>query len=203
MVYTVVRFILFLLFKIFFNFRSFGRENFPKQGPVIIASNHASFFDPIIVGIGASRKLNYMARDTLFRNKIFARLLYSLNTLPLKRDGADINAFKMVLNKLLQGNAVLVFPEGTRSSNGDLQRPKAGIGFLEVNSSAPILPCYIKGSLDALPRHSIIPRFRPVSVYFGKALRFNENFKGNKRDRYMFIAEQVMSAIAELKKNAN
>jgi 1-acyl-sn-glycerol-3-phosphate acyltransferase len=168
-----------------------------------VASNHASFFDPIIVGIGAPRKLNYMARDTLFRNKIFARLLHWVAALPLKRDGSDIDAFKMVLNKLSQGKAVLVFPEGTRSRNGNLQRPKAGIGFLEANSSALILPCYVKGSLDALPRHSILPKFSQVSVYYGKPLRFGKDFTGNKRARYMYIAEQVMSAIANLKKNAD
>lgn len=203
MFHIFARFILFLLFKIFFRLKVFGRENFPKEGSVIVAPNHASFLDPMIVGVGAPRKLNYLARDTLFRFKPFARMLHLVNTSPIKRESGDINAFKLILNKLSQGKPVLIFPEGTRSRNGVLQGPKSGIGFLQVSSRATVLPCYVKGSIDAWPRHSRFPRVRPVSVYFGRPLRFGEKFSGDKRERYIYIAEQVMVAIGELEKSAN
>jgi len=176
-------------------------ENFPRTGPVIVASNHASLLDPIIVGIAAPRRLNYMAKDTLFKNRLFAWIIYSLGGVPLKREGADVAAFKEALNRLTQGKPVLVFPEGTRSKDGDLQRPRPGIGFLEANSSALILPCYIKGSIDVLPAHSLIPRPRPISIYFGRPMKFDD-VKIDKKDRYIFIAEKVMERIAELKTHA-
>jgi 1-acyl-sn-glycerol-3-phosphate acyltransferase len=202
MFYTFIRFIGFLLFKIFFRLEIFGRENFPKEGPVIVAPNHASFLDPIIVGIGAPRKLNYLARDTLFRSRSFAKFLYLINVSPMRRETGDVNAFKLALNRLSQKKAVLIFPEGTRSKDGNLQDPKFGIGFLQVSSGATILPCYVKDSMEAWPRHSRFPRPRPVSVYFGKPLRFDGG-KALGRERYTLIARGVMAAIKELKEKAD
>lgn len=203
MFYTVTRFILFLLFKIFFRLKIFGRENFPQNGSLIVASNHASFLDPMIVGVGAPLKLDYLARDTLFRSKFFAKVLYLCNVSPLKRESGDINAFKLTLNKLSKGRKILIFPEGTRSKDGDLQSPKSGIGFLQTVSKADILPCYVKGSMAAWPRHSRFPRFRPVSLYFGKPLRFEKSMSVDKRERYEQIADTAMKAIGELKRNAD
>lgn len=203
MFYTFSRFILGVFFKICLRLKAFGRENFPLEGPLIVASNHASFFDPIIIGIGAPRKLNYLARDTLFRFKPFAKILYLVNTFPLKREGSDINAFRISLSKLSEGKAVLIFPEGTRSQDGNLQKPKYGIGFLAARSGAQILPCYVKGSMEALPRHLKLPKLRPVSVHFGKPLNLDKDFLGDKRQLYAHVAEEVMAAIRELKKNAD
>lgn len=203
MFYTVARFILFLLFKIFFRLRIVGRKNFPTEGRVIVAPNHVSFLDPMIVGVGAPRKLSYLARDTLFGFKPFAKILHWVHVSPMKRETGDINAFKTALAKLSKDEPLLIFPEGTRSKNGNLQEPKAGIGFLQVSSAATILPCYVKGSMEAWPKHSKFPRPRHVSVFFGKPLKFNDGFSGDKRERYMHVAREVMKAIGELKKNAD
>lgn len=202
MLYTFARFILFLLFKIFFQLKVFGIENFPNKGPIIVTPNHVSYLDPLIVGVGAPRKLIFLARDNLFHFRFFARLLNKLNAFPLKREGGDISAFKLAVGKLLAGQAVLVFPEGTRSNDGKLQDPKLGIGFLEKVTGADVLPCYVKGSVDALPRHSLFPKFKPVSLYFGEPLRFSKEFSGDRKQRYAEIAGRVMMAIAELEKNA-
>lgn len=201
MLYTVARFILFLLFKIFFHLKIFGRENFPKSGSFIVAPNHASFLDPMIVGIGAPQKLEYLARDTLFRFKVFAKILYLINVSPIKRDTGDINAFKTALNRLSHGKGILIFPEGTRSKDGNFQEPKPGIGFLQRASGASIVPCYIKGSMEAWPRHSKFPRCRPVSVYFGKSLKL-EKTSGRKREYYEYVAREAMRAIKELKEKS-
>ncbi|MBU1146851.1 MAG: 1-acyl-sn-glycerol-3-phosphate acyltransferase [Candidatus Omnitrophica bacterium] len=191
-----------MFFKIFLRLKVFGRENFPKDGGVIVAPNHVSFLDPLIVGVAAPRKLNYLARSTLFRSKVFAKMLYWVNVSPIKREIGDANAFKLVLNRLRQQKPVLVFPEGTRSQDGDLQEPKSGIGFLQAVSGASILPCYVKGSREAWPRHSKFPRCGHVSVHFGKSLRFDEKFSGSKKERYMYIAREVMRVIEELKRTA-
>jgi len=203
MFYTFWRFVLFLFFKIFLRLKVFGRENFPKDGGVIVAPNHVSFLDPLIVGVAAPRKLNYLARSTLFRPKIFAKMLYWVNVSPIKRETGDANAFKLVLNRLRQQKPVLIFPEGTRSQDGKLQDPKSGIGFLQVTSGADILPCYVEGSREAWPRHSKFPRFAHVSVHFGKLLRFDKNFSGGKKERYMHIAREVMHSIRELRDNTH
>jgi len=202
MFYTFTRFIAFLLFKIFFRLQIFGREDFPKEGPVIVAPNHTSFLDPIIVGIGVPRKLNYLARDTLFRFRPFAKMLRWIHVSPIKRETGDVNAFKLTLNKLSQGEPILIFPEGTRSGDGNLQKPKSGIGFLQNTSGVNILPCYVKGSMEAWPKYSRFPRPRCVSVYFGKSMEFEKTL-GDKKERYMHIAGQVMEAIAGLKRDAD
>ncbi|MBU3912387.1 MAG: 1-acyl-sn-glycerol-3-phosphate acyltransferase [Candidatus Omnitrophica bacterium] len=203
MFYTFARFIVLLLFKIFFRLKVFGRGNFPEKGPLIVVSNHASFLDPMIAGVAAPRKLIYLARDTLFRFRPFGYILNRVNTFPLKRGKGDLAAFRLALGKLSEGQAVLVFPEGTRSSDGNLQAPKSGIGFLHSISKAAILPCYVKGSMEAWPRHSRFPRHSAVSVYFGKPLSFDKNFPGNKRESYLIIARETMKAIAELKIHAD
>ena len=201
MFHIVVRFIAFLLFKIFFRLRVFGRKNFPVKEPVIVASNHVSFLDPILVGVAAPPKLNYLARDTLFKSRFFARILYMLNVSPIKRESGDVNTFRTALSKLSQRKPILIFPEGTRSRDGNLQEPKTGIGFLQVASGASILPCYVKGSVEAWPRHSKFPRVSPVSVYFGRPLKF-EKTSGNKRERYVHIAKQTIAAIAKLREDS-
>lgn len=202
MLYTCARFILFLLFKIFFRMRIYGRKNFPKSGAVIVAPNHVSFFDPLIAGVGAPRKLNFLARDNLFRVRPFGRILYAVNAHPIKREGGDINAFKIALSRLEKGEAVLIFPEGTRSRDGNLQEAKSGIGFLQRSSGAAVLPCYIKGSQEAWPRHSRFPRPSRISVHFGKPLVFEE-ISSDKKKQYAYVSQGVMAAIGELKNNAD
>ncbi|MFC1667373.1 lysophospholipid acyltransferase family protein [Candidatus Omnitrophota bacterium] len=204
MCYTILRAFFLLFFKICFRLKIFGRETFPLEGSMIVASNHVSFLDPIVVAVGAPRKLIFLARDTLFKFRPFGRALNLINTFSVKQEGGDIGAFKLALNKLSQGDLVVIFPEGTRSEDGNLQKPKHGIGFIQAASGASILPCYVKGSREALPRHSFFPRFNQISIYFGKPLKFDKDlFKEHKKIRHRYVAKQVMAAIAELKENAN
>ena len=127
-----------------------------------------------------------------------------LQVFPIKRESSDIGAFKFFLSKLLNDKAVFIFPEGTRSKDGNLQKPKHGIGFLQVASAAPVLPCYVEGSNEALPKGTRFPNFRsPISVYFGKPIIFDKDISCDKKERYMHIAEKTMQAIKDLKKNAD
>ncbi|MDP6685343.1 MAG: lysophospholipid acyltransferase family protein [Candidatus Omnitrophota bacterium] len=203
MVYIFTRLLAKLVFKVLFNLKIFGRRNFPKEGPIIVASNHASFIDPVAIGIGASRKMYFMARGSLFRSRFFGKYLRLINTFPVKLKGGDINAFKMTLGKLKDKRAVLIFPEGTRSVDGNLQKPHSGIGFLQVASGASILPCYVKGSEEALPKGVKLPRFKRVSVHFGKQMRFDDRVSGHKKEKYTAIAREVMKEIGKLKENAS
>ena len=197
MAYFISRAILRVLFKILFRLEVIGAENCPEYGPLILASNHVSFLDPILVGVSVSRPLNFMARDSLFKHKIFAKVLRAVNAFPLKRDGVDLGAMRSAIDKLAEGKAVLIFPEGTRSKDGTLGSPRPGIGLLAANSGASILPCYIEGAIDALPRHVVFPRFKKISVYMGKPLRFDTRDTG--KEYYTKIAMDTMAAIRGLK----
>jgi len=199
MIYFISRNILKLFFKIFFRLRIVGSENCPKFGPLIVAPNHTSFLDPLIAGFAVRRELNFMARNSLFRNIIFGKILTSVNAFPLKREGADVGAMRSAIDKLCHEKAVLIFPEGTRSKDGTLGTPRAGIGFLAASSGASILPCYIKGSRESLPKGAVFPRFRKITVYVGKPLRVNKDSAG--KERYMQIAKDTMAAISALKNN--
>jgi len=199
MIYFISRSILKALFKIFFRLKIIGSENCPENGPLIVAPNHASFLDPLIAGFAVPRELNFMARNSLFRNKIFGRILTAVNAFPLKRKGADVGAMRLAIDKLCHGKAVLIFPEGTRSKDDRLGIPGAGIGLLAASSGASILPCYIKGSREALPRGAVFPRFKKITVYVGKPLRVDKNSYG--KEYYMQIAEDTMREINALKDN--
>jgi len=199
MIYFISRSILKALFKIFFRLKIIGSENCPENGPLIVAPNHASFLDPLIAGFAVPRELNFMARNSLFRNKIFGRILTAVNAFPLKRKGADVGAMRLAIDKLCHGKAVLIFPEGTRSKDDRLGIPGAGIGLLAASSGANILPCYIKGSREALPRGAVFPRFKKITVYVGKPLRVDKNSYG--KEYYMQIAEDTMREINALKDN--
>ncbi len=201
MIYFIARNILKLLFKIFFRLKITGAENCPKNGPLIVASNHASFFDPLIAGFAVPRELNFMARDSLFRNRIFGKMIAMVNAFPLRREGADLVAMRLAIDKLCQGKAVLIFPEGTRSRDGNLGTPRAGIGLLAASSGANILPCYIKGSIKVLPKGAIFPRLKKISVCIGKPVKFDKN--GSGREYYGQIAENTMAAISELKSRSS
>ncbi len=183
----------------FFRLRIAGSANCPKTGPLIIAPNHTSFLDPLIAGFAVPRGLNFMARNSLFRNRIFGNILKSVNAFPLKREGADVGAMRLAIDKLCHGKAVLIFPEGTRSRDGNLGKPRAGIGFLAASSGAKILPCYIKGSREAFPRGAIFPRFKKITVCVGKPLEVDKD--KSEKEYYMQIAEDTMAAIRALKKN--
>jgi len=122
-----------------------------------------------------------------------------MNAFPLKREGADVGAMRSAIDKLCNGKAVLIFPEGTRSKDGNLGEPRAGIGLLAASAGANILPCYIKGSREALPKGAIFPRFKKITVYVGKPLKIDKN--KSEKECYIQIAEDTMKAIKALKKN--
>src|SRR3989338_4704218 len=114
MTYTVSRFICLLISKFFFRIGWQGRENIPKKGGFIIASNHVSYLDPVMVGIASPRKLNYMARHDLFLNPVFSRWLFSVGAFPVKRKTEDISALKEAIKRVKEGRGLLLFPEGER-----------------------------------------------------------------------------------------
>jgi len=139
-----------------------GRRHMPATGPVLVVSNHQSFFDPVLVGLASRRYLAYLARKTLFKNRYLRGVIESLDAIPIDQEGLGIDGLKAVLEKLSQGKAVLVFPEGHRTFDGGLQELMAGVTLLVKKVKAPIVPVGIAGAFDSWPREAKWPTAAPV-----------------------------------------
>lgn len=200
-VYEFSRFWLWLWLKIWNRFTAVGSGNMPPLGGVIIASNHASFLDPPIVGCGLmSRYVRFLARDTLFRNRLGAWWADNVGVVSIDRNRGDIAAFRAALAVLKAGGALCLFPEGTRTLDGNLQAPKSGIGFLIIKAAVPVVPVYVEGSFAAFPKGAKWMRPVKITVHYGSTItpdEFRQLDTG--KDIYDKVAELVMTRIAELK----
>ncbi len=165
-------------FTLGWGFRAGGREFLPRTGPALIVANHQSYLDPILVGLAAHRPLTYLARSTLFKKRIPAAIIRSYGAVPIDR-GYGREGLQAVFDELDQGRAVLMFPEGERSQNGQIQELKAGISLIVKRTSAPIIPCGLAGCYDMWPRQAKRPKLSPlfmpdagrsVAVVFGEAV---------------------------------
>jgi 1-acyl-sn-glycerol-3-phosphate acyltransferase len=176
-----------------FGFRARGSERVPAQGAAIVASNHVSGWDPLLVGLAVRREVHFLAKEELFRNPLLRWLITAYNALPVRRGGIDRRALRASLAVLEGGGVVLLFPEGTRSASGELLEPKAGVGFLASRAGAIIVPAYIAGS-GALGNAFL--RRRPVEVTFGNALPPGA---GDSSEAYRATAERTMEEVRRLK----
>ena len=184
--------------KLGFRLRIYGRENLIEDGPAILASNHASYLDPPLVGVCCRKDVYFLARKSLFERPVVGPILAQLNTIPVDRDRGDVGAVRALIKLLKSGNRVLVFPEGTRSKDGNLQPARAGVGLLIAKSLAPVVPVRVFGSFAALPRTGGI-RFVPITVVIGKPLFFTKQDLGtDERAAYQVLSDRVMAAIAAL-----
>jgi len=193
------------LYAVYFRWRVFNAGRVPPTGAVILASNHASFIDPPLVGAALQRPINYLARESLFRFPGIGALLRSWNSVPVDRDGGGAAGLKGILDRLLAGGGIILFPEGTRTRDGRLQPARSGIGLVVVKSDAPVVPVRVFGTFEAFGRNCKFPRPRRIAVKFGEPMRF-EKFRAEaencSRARlkkiYREIADEIMAAIAKL-----
>jgi 1-acyl-sn-glycerol-3-phosphate acyltransferase len=198
-----------LFFRTFFAFysraRYFNADRVPSDGPVILASNHASFLDPPLVGSGIGRMVNYLARDTLFDAPLVGSLLRSWKVVPVDREGGGGAGLKAILDRLRQGGVILLFPEGTRTGDGALRPAKSGIGLAVIKSSAPVVPVRVFGTFEAYGRHLQWPRPRRLSVQYGSPLDFHalraeakSCSKARLKEIYQQVADEIMAGISSL-----
>jgi 1-acyl-sn-glycerol-3-phosphate acyltransferase len=192
-------------FASYFRWRIFNPERVPATGPVIVASNHASYLDPPFVGTGCRRLLIMLARKSLFRFPIFGPLLRSWNAIPVDPKGGSAAGLKGILDRLLEGFAILIFPEGTRCRDGKLGPARSGVGMAVIKSSAPVVPVRIWGSYEAYGRNHAFPLPRRIMIKYGRPLMFEierEEAKSCSKQRlkaiYQEVADKVMKAIAAL-----
>jgi len=142
-----------------------GLEHFPKEGGVLLCTNHISNFDPPVVGVTAPRKVLFMAKDELFKVPVLKQLLNNFGTFPVKRGGGDREALRAGLKVLKDGNVLGLFPEGTRSKDGKLGKGQPGAGFFALRSTAAVVPCAIIGPYKS---------FRTLRVVYGKPINMEE-----------------------------
>jgi len=161
--YRILRYLCQIFFVLFFRGRVFGLHNVPRTGPVLLACNHQSFFDPISSTLALHREGNYMARDTLFLNPLFKRLITSVNAFPVKRGAADVGAVKEILRRLKAGRLVVVFPEATRTRDGQIGTINPNSLLIAKKTKATIVACVVDGAFEAWPRTALFPR--PVRMY--------------------------------------
>lgn len=194
---TLVRTVFSLLYRTSWH----GLENVPRKGPLLIASNHMSFFDPPLVGCSTRRDFHYLARESLMGNAFSAWLLPRINVIPVNREsGKDARAVRQVLKALKDELGTVIFPEGTRSPDGELQEAKAGVGLLACRSKAQVLPVRIFGSFEVFSRHQKIPKLRgKIHIVYGKCLHPEDYDPGPKTEnRYKVAIERIMKTIAHL-----
>jgi 1-acyl-sn-glycerol-3-phosphate acyltransferase len=194
----------------YFRWRVFGAENVPLTGGVILASNHASFLDPPLVGAGLKRDINYLARESLFRFPGIGALLRSWNSVPVDRDGGGARGLKKILDRLLAGGGIILFPEGTRTRDGRLQPARSGIGLTVIKSTAPVVPVRVFGTYEAYGRHISIPRPHRIAVKYGAPMNFEALRaeaktcdKTRLKQIYQQVADEIMAAIAKLELKAD
>ncbi len=181
-----------------------GLKNVPKTGSIILASNHASHLDPPLLGCNILRIVTYFARKTLWKPGIGAGWMDAVGAIPIDRDGeSDIQAMKRTLAALKADSVLTLFPEGTRSPNGELQSAKPGIGLIAAKSQTAIVPCRIFNAHKALPKDASLPNFNlSIHIVYGKPLQPADYDPGRSagKERYQRIADNIMSAIAGIKR---
>ena len=188
-----------LLAKLFFGFRIIHRERVIQTGPVILATNHQSFFDPPLAGNAADRAIYFLAKKSLMDAPILGWLLPKLNVIPVNLERGDRSALKALIRVLSAGECALVFPEGTRTPDGNLQPAEPGLGLVIAKTRAPVVPMRIFGAFDAWPIGGKIRLGPKITVVVGQPIHFTESdLEGTGKDLYGRLSQRVMDAIAAI-----
>jgi 1-acyl-sn-glycerol-3-phosphate acyltransferase len=142
---------------VLFRVRCHGREHYPRSGSALVLSNHQSHLDPILVGQACNRRMNFLARETLFGFAPFRWLILSLDAIPIDRDGLGLAGLKETLRRLKHGEMVLIFPEGARTSDGRVAPLKPGFSSVALRANVPLVPVGIEGAYESWPRRNLLP----------------------------------------------
>jgi 1-acyl-sn-glycerol-3-phosphate acyltransferase len=191
-----------VLYGMFFRGDVVGLEHLPATGGFLVAANHTSFLDPPFIGCQVPRQIAYFARKTLWKGGFASWWLDSVGTIPVDRDGGqDVSAIKRVLKAIRDERGLILFPEGTRSPDGQLQAAKAGVGLIACRTQVPVVPVRIFGSFEAYGKGAKLPRLGTrVTIVFGRPVlpaAYDEPTAG--KERYQIASERIMGHIAALR----
>lgn len=189
-----------ILARIFFRFRVLHPERRILKGPAILAMNHQSYLDPPLAGTSSGRETYFLARKTLLDVPVLRWLLPRLNVVPVDQEGNDRSALKALIRILKAGDATVVFPEGARTLDGELQPALPGLGFVIAKTLAPVVPMRIFGAHEALPRGGGRFRFARITIVYGEPIHFTAaDLEPRSKELYQQLSDLVMQAIADLR----
>jgi 1-acyl-sn-glycerol-3-phosphate acyltransferase len=190
---------------LYFRWRVYHPERVPAVGGAILASNHASYLDPPLVAAGLDRPVACLARDSLFRFAPTTWVLRRWGVVPLDRDGGSAAGLRVVLDLARRGTPIVLFPEGTRTYDGQLQPARSGIGLIVIKSSVPVIPVRLFGTYEAYGRHRLLPRPSRIVLKYGPPLGFERlraeaktASKARLKEIYQEVADEILKAIARI-----
>ena len=187
------------LARTFFDYRVINKERIIEEGPAILAMNHESYIDPPLAGIACRREISYLARKTLLQWPLLGPIFPHLRVIPVDQDNADRSALKNVIKLVRAGGCTVIFPEGARTLDGQLQPAQPGLGLVIAKTLAPVVPMRIFGAHQAFPRGGKPRLFRPVTVVVGEPIHFTKaDLVGEGRELYQALSERVMARIAAI-----
>jgi len=199
-VYGFFHYLTTVLYDIGFRGEVAGLENLPGQGSFLLAANHASHLDPFLIGSQVQRQIAFFARKTLWTPGFPSWWLDTVGTIPVDRDGGQaLSAIKRVLRVLKEDRGLILFPEGTRSPDGNLQVAKPGVGMIACSTQVPVVPVRIFHSFEAFGKGRGVRLGTPVSVVFGPPMppaAYDDPNAG--KERYQIASDRIMARIAQL-----
>jgi long-chain acyl-CoA synthetase len=201
----------------YFDLKLVNEAAIPEKGAYILAANHASHLDTVVMisalthalGVRKSRRLHIIGARDYFFEGIFKSWFFStcMNVVPIERDELSLNGLRRLSSILASGEPILIFPEGTRSRSGQIQEFKAGVGLVAWEQKVPILPVFLKGTYDAMPAGKSLPKRTPISVVFGNMIKMRDFERvaatTTKDNLYRTITAKVKEAIESMKTGAD
>jgi 1-acyl-sn-glycerol-3-phosphate acyltransferase len=191
--YEGVRHLCATLAEVVMRWRATGQGQVPASGGVLLVCNHLSFLDVFFLGIPLARPLSYMARSTLFV-PVLSTLMRSVGGFPIQREGIGASGMKETMRRLRAGGVVALFPEGTRSHDGELGPLKPGIASLAVRVRVPVVPVGLAGLFESWPRWRVLPVPHPVRIHYGKPI-FPDELAGLETDAITALIRARMREI--------
>ena len=185
--------------RVLFNPKAYNLERVPEKGGFLLLSNHQSFLDPMLNANPFKRQCCFAARDTLFKVPVFGRLVHTVNAIPIKRDQADLTAMKMFLEKLKDGYGLVLYPEGTRTTNGKIAEIKPGFGLLARKANVPIIPSVIDGAYECWPKQKKLFSSGEVYVTYGQPIPAQKVAELGDREFAKYLTKILRDMQAELR----
>lgn len=198
--YWSFRYVISALCHILYRIKVYGRENIPSEGALLFLCNHQSYLDPIFNQSTQKRMLYFVARDSLFRNKVFGTMIRNLNAVPIRRGETDMKAMRLLIDLLKQGKVVCLYPEGTRTEDGKIANIKPGLSLLSRRTGAKALPVVLDGVYECWPRDKKLPRLGRIGVMFGKPFEAEEIKKLGDEEFAEVFTERLRDMQCELRK---
>lgn len=180
-----------------FGLRVAGRENWPPVGGGLVCANHQSYFDPPLIGLTCDRRMNYLARDSLFRVPGLAQLIWFLDAIPIDREGGGLAGLKETLRRLKSQELVLIFPEGTRTYDGEVAPLKPGFIAVARRSRVPLVPVAIDGAYQSWPRTAKFPRPTRLAVVIGPPILPDEVAELSDEDLLAELEQRILTCHAQ------